>query len=100
MPDSGVVTLHEPLSEKAQEVEGLVLPGSEKYRSTRPPARPLEKMNCVSLNVFFLNDAAATEISALSLHDALPISPGVPRAGAWWAPGQVIVSVRLPSEEE
>src|SRR5256885_4483667 len=28
--------------------------------------------------IFFFNDTATTEIYTLSLHDALPISPGVP----------------------
>src|SRR5882762_11639890 len=31
--------------------------------------------------VFFFNDTATTEIYTLSLHDALPISHGAPRAG-------------------
>src|SRR3712207_6961410 len=30
---------------------------------------------------FFFNDTATTEIYTLSLHDALPISPGEPRRG-------------------
>src|SRR2546427_11719959 len=38
----------------------------------------------VSLSVFFFfNDTATTEIYTLSLHDALPISPGVPRSSTW-----------------
>src|SRR3712207_8809057 len=32
------------------------------------------------MSVFFLNDTATTEIYTLSLHDALPISPGPARA--------------------
>src|ERR1043165_10200384 len=37
--------------------------------------------------VFFLNDTATTEIYALSLHDALPISPQpMPRTGPVVAP--------------
>src|SRR6266511_6333824 len=36
---------------------------------------------------FFFNDTATTEIYTLSLHDALPISPGHGRAG-WRAPGR------------
>src|SRR3712207_8618027 len=35
-------------------------------------------MTCVS--VFFFNDTATTEIYTLSLHDALPILSGTPRA--------------------
>src|SRR5436853_3306628 len=31
--------------------------------------------------IFFFNDPATTEIYTLSLHDALPISPGLPGAG-------------------
>src|SRR5205807_10620774 len=39
----------------------------------------LEHLLCclVSLSSFFFNDPATTEIYTLSLHDALPISPGV-----------------------
>src|SRR3712207_7979766 len=33
------------------------------------------------MSLFFFNDTATTEIYALSLHDALPISPDVPGAG-------------------
>src|SRR2546427_8355568 len=33
---------------------------------------------CVALFFFFLNDPPTTEISPLSLHDALPISSAVP----------------------
>src|SRR3712207_8612401 len=31
-------------------------------------------------NIFFFNDTATTEIYTLSLHDALPILPGLPHA--------------------
>src|SRR3712207_7960859 len=37
---------------------------------------------------FFFNDTATTEIYTLSLHDALPISPGQRRAGVAAGPGQ------------
>src|SRR5574337_2176224 len=40
---------------------------------------------------FFFNDTATTEIYTLSLHDALPISPGDgdPRISMrWWASGR------------
>src|SRR3990167_8432303 len=38
----------------------------------------------ISYAVFFFNDTATTEIYTLSLHDALPISAGVPaRAWSW-----------------
>src|SRR5688572_33236851 len=40
---------------------------------------------------FFFNDAATTEIYTLSLHDALPISTGVPRTAA--------SSVAVPEDE-
>src|ERR1039458_9647084 len=33
------------------------------------------------INIFFLNDPATTDISPLSLHDALPISPWSGSAG-------------------
>src|SRR5580698_10894579 len=36
----------------------------------------------LSLFVFFFNDTAPTELYTLSLHDALPIRPGPPRAAA------------------
>src|SRR2546430_6658861 len=36
---------------------------------------------------FFFNDTATTEIYTLSLHDALPISAGGPRA-SWRSPGR------------
>src|SRR5216683_7429707 len=36
---------------------------------------------------FFFNDTATTEIYTLSLHDALPISPGAPAAPPWRRPG-------------
>src|SRR3712207_7819500 len=34
---------------------------------------------CIMVIFFFFNDTATTEISTLSLHDALPISPAGPR---------------------
>src|SRR5215204_7254615 len=38
-----------------------------------------------SINVFFFNDTATTEIYTLSLHDALPIWPSSPsRAASRW----------------
>src|SRR3712207_7922094 len=37
----------------------------------------------VSLCFFFFNDTATTEIYTLSLHDALPISEGVPVLASW-----------------
>src|SRR2546430_14087184 len=43
------------------------------FHSANPPLRIL---------FFFFNDTATTEIYTLSLHDALPISPEVPRSGA------------------
>src|SRR2546430_10013359 len=36
----------------------------------------------VGIQFFFFNDTATTEIYTLSLHDALPISAGLPRARA------------------
>src|SRR5215216_7890065 len=39
----------------------------------------------VSLFFFFFNDTATTEIYTLSLHDALPISPGPGSSGCCWA---------------
>src|SRR5258705_1040792 len=36
---------------------------------------------------FFFNDTATTEIYTLSLHDALPICPGMPSSGAFSIPG-------------
>src|SRR3712207_8259429 len=35
----------------------------------------LERVNMPSMQFFFFNDTATTEIYTLSLHDALPISP-------------------------
>src|SRR5438876_3529227 len=35
---------------------------------------------------FFFNDTATTEIYTLSLHDALPISFGIPAGTAWCLP--------------
>src|SRR2546428_9925240 len=34
------------------------------------------------ITLFFFNDTATTEIYTLSLHDALPISPALPRSSA------------------
>src|SRR3954449_13629197 len=36
---------------------------------------------CLSIHFFFFNDTAPTEISTLSLHDALPISAALRRVG-------------------
>src|SRR6266496_5112657 len=41
---------------------------------------PCQHQNSDLVLVFFFNDTAPTEIYTLSLHDALPISPG---CGAW-----------------
>src|ERR1039458_10758620 len=61
-------------------------------------------MCCVCVFVFFFfNDTATTEIYTLSLHDALPIYPGVsPRrarvlGGAWPGPAGDRKSTRLNS---
>src|SRR2546425_10794963 len=41
----------------------------------------------IMLSLFFFNDTATTEIYTLSLHDALPISPGARREGPGAAGG-------------
>src|SRR3712207_8659124 len=46
---------------------------------------------------FFFNDTATTEIYTLSLHDALPISPGRPQRGA---PGPCQCATRLHADGE
>src|SRR2546430_10128451 len=38
-------------------------------------------LSTLSFFFFFFNDTATTEIYTLSLHDALPISPGTPSCG-------------------
>src|SRR6266540_6234859 len=38
---------------------------------------------CIFVRFFFFNDTATTEIYTLSLHDALPISRGVPVGVIW-----------------
>src|SRR3989441_8139311 len=47
--------------------------------------------NCrpLSGSFFFFNDTAPTEISTLSLHDALPISVGAQGHGPGWLRGRV-----------
>ena len=40
----------------------------------------VKKKRRIAFSVFFFNDTATTEIYTLSLHDALPIYPGVGRA--------------------
>src|SRR6266496_6755705 len=50
----------------------------------------------VSFFFFFFNDTATTEIYTLSLHDALPISPGSPAA---WPPCSCAGSCSARSEE-
>src|SRR6476661_3932155 len=52
----------------------------------------LEKKKAAILSFFFFNDTATTEIYTLSLHDALPISPGVLSADAGRAAYDAIVN--------
>src|SRR6266446_10934161 len=47
---------------------------------------------------FFFNDTATTEIYTLSLHDALPISPGKP--AFWWFRMQAKSAARRARSEE
>src|SRR3989337_2262305 len=44
----------------------------------RPSLRSLWRRSAARSIFFFFNDTATTEIYTLSLHDALPISPGLP----------------------
>src|SRR3990172_6992448 len=50
-------------------------------RPDRKSTRLNSSHGYISYAVFFFNDTATTEIYPLSLHDALPISPGPERVG-------------------
>src|SRR3954468_15576475 len=52
--------------------DGAVRGTAPDRKSTRLNSSPVE----ILYAVFFFNDTATTEIYTLSLHDALPISPG------------------------
>src|SRR5260370_28272709 len=60
------------------------------------------------MSLFFFNDTATTEIYTLSLHDALPISPGIEQTSRLLAPGRVhclkqvlgLLSQNRPRSEE
>src|SRR5215510_16400154 len=47
---------------------------------------------------FFFNDTATTEIYTLSLHDALPISPPMPKELMRWSPVDLAARVRRSEE--
>src|SRR6266536_4501866 len=49
----------------------------------------------ILLFFFFFNDTATTEIYTLSLHDALPISPGLVAAPDWAAAAGVDVAAAV-----
>src|SRR6266487_7137301 len=62
---------------------------------------PRSFSNCCLSSFFFFNDTATTEIYTLSLHDALPISPGGASTGPLHRPlsrgGQHVIATFQPS---
>src|SRR3989338_8101256 len=54
--------------------------GQDVGNQDRKSTRLNSSHSSISYAVFFFNDAATTEISPLSLHDALPISRNIPEA--------------------
>src|SRR3712207_9007164 len=59
---------------------------------------------CNMVTDFFFNDTATTEIYTLSLHDALPISPGTvsgsgvpPGRASWIAPSSWSIRAAMPA---
>src|ERR1017187_9767011 len=60
------------LKKEKQAAEAQAASATTPAPATRPPLNPLRTVNVVCF-IFFFNNTATTDISTLSLHDALPI---------------------------